>query len=213
MSLVDDIKAIQRAVGAQPDGKFGPESAGKVLAHLARVEVVSPAAVPGQELDERTLRNIQTLDLKARGKFEDFAMLAKATAATFGCDYVMISGNRTWGGQDALYDQPHDGKDNDGDGRIDEADEKVTNAKGGQSNHNYGIAGDFGVFHGRVYLDDTDPGLAERVHAACAVHARQLGMDWGGDWGSFRDLPHFEIRTGLSMAQKRELYQQKGSVL
>lgn len=89
MSLVDDIKAIQRAVGAEPDGKFGPESAGKVLAHLARVELVSPAAVPGQELDDRTIGNIQTLDLKARGRFEDFAMLAKATAATYGCDFLI----------------------------------------------------------------------------------------------------------------------------
>lgn len=89
MSLVDDIKAIQRAVGAEPDGKFGPESAGKVLAHLARVELVSPAAVPADDLDERTRRNVETLDAKARDRFIQFIRLAKATAATLGCDFLI----------------------------------------------------------------------------------------------------------------------------
>ena len=38
--------------------------------------------------------------------------------------------------QTRLYNQPHDGIDNDKDGKIDEKDEKVTNAKAGQSKHN-----------------------------------------------------------------------------
>jgi peptidoglycan L-alanyl-D-glutamate endopeptidase CwlK len=88
----------------------------------------------------------------------------------------------------------------------------VTNARGGQSNHNFGIAVDFGVFRGKVYLDSADPKLAAQVHAAVAVHARKLGFEWGGDW-KMKDTPHFEIRTGLTMAEKRKRYKEKGSVL
>lgn len=197
MSLVDDIKAIQRAVGAEPDGKFGPESAGKVLAHLARVELVSPAAVPADDLDERTRRNVETLDAKVRERFIQFIRLAKATAATFGCDYVGISGHRTWEEQDALFAKRP----------------KVTNAAGGYSNHNFGIAMDFGVFRGRSYLDEAEPALARQVHEACAAHARKLGFEWGGDWKKLKDYPHYELSTGLTMEAKRSLYQKERSVL
>lgn len=207
MSLVDDIKAIQRHCGAEPDGVFGPITAGRVLVELENrgQAKASGKLLDDSALDERTVSNIATLDPKARETFMDFALVAKATAATYGCDYVMISGHRTWEEQDALYAK----------GRS-EPGQKVTNAIGGSSNHNFGIAGDFAVFQGRVYLDGgsaQQAALANKVHAACAVHARQLGMDWGGDWKSLKDYPHFEIRTGLTLAQKRNVYQQRGSVL
>jgi peptidoglycan LD-endopeptidase CwlK len=198
MSLVNQIRNIQRAVGADVDGVFGPQTARLVLAALARVGEVSEAPEGNEEtsLDERTLRNIRTLDAKAQDRFEQLARLGKATAATFGCDYMAISGHRTWAEQDALF-----------------ARGGVTKARGGQSNHNFGIAVDFGVFRGKVYMDSEDPRLAAQVHAAVAVHARRLGFEWGGDWKSFKDTPHFEIKTGLSMAQKRKLYKERGSVL
>lgn len=196
MNLVNQIRNIQRAVGAGVDGVFGPQTARLVLAALARVDLVDPSA-EAPELDDRTLRNIATLDRKAQDRFEQLARLAKATAATFGCDYIAISGHRTWAEQDALYARRP----------------KVTNARGGQSNHNFGIALDFGVFRGKVYLDSGDPKLAAQVHAAVAVHARKLGFEWGGDWKSFKDTPHFEISTGLTMAQKRNVYAVRGSIL
>ena len=43
--------------------------------------------------------------------------------------------------------------------------------------------------------------------------AYRHGLEWGGDWVKFRDLPHFEIETGLSLKQKRNVYQKRGSVL
>ena len=202
MSLVEDVRTIQRAVGAEVDGVFGPESARKVLEHLARVELVAPVGETPTLLDARTVATIATLDAKAQPVFHEFALRAKATAATFGCDYVAISGNRSWEEQDALYARGRTAL-----GGI------VTNAKGGQSNHNFGIAADFAVFYGKVYADETKPGLAAAVHAACAVHARELGMDWGGDWKALKDTPHFELRTGLTLAQKRNVYQARGSVL
>lgn len=212
MSLVAAIKEIQVYYKLDDDGVIGPDTVGAILADI-RKRGGSKAPLPESTLDERTLKNIGTLDPKARARFEHFAKLAKATAATLGCDYIGISGNRTWAAQDALFKQPHDGKDNDGDGRADEADEKVTNARGGGSNHNFGIALDFGVFKGAAYLDQVDPGLAAKVHKACSVHAQPCGLEWGGTWNGFKDLPHYEISTGLTLARKRTLYQQHGSVL
>lgn len=196
MSLVEDIKAIQRHCGADPDGVFGPVTAAAVWKELSR-EGAKAAKEEALILDGRTLRNLETLDAKARDQFEQFTLLAKATAATFGCDYVMIEGHRTWEEQDLLF-----------------AKGGVTNARGGQSNHNFGIAADFGVFRGKAYLDDSNPELARRVHAACAAHAKACGLEWGGDWkGKLNDPPHYEISTGLTLAQKRQIYKKEGSVL
>lgn len=202
MSLVDDIKTIQRAVGADADGVFGPESAGLVLRFLAQMEMTGSVGETPTLLDERTAGNIGTLDAKCRDRFEQLTLVAKATAATFGCDYVMISGQRSWAEQDDLYAR---GRTKPG--------TVVTKARGGYSNHNFAIAGDYGVFRGKSYLDSTEPKLAAQVHAAVAVHARKLGFEWGGDWKSMKDFPHFEISTGLSMAEKRDIFKRKGSVL
>src|SRR5688572_4234036 len=61
----------------------------------------------------------------------------------------VVQGLRTFAEQQALYDQPWDKKDNDGDGRIDEADECVTKAKPGGSYHQYGLALDFAMKYDR----------------------------------------------------------------
>ena len=150
----------------------------------------------------RTLKNIATLDPRAQQAFALFAARAQATAEELGCDYTMIAGNRSWAQQDALYAQ----------GRSVEG-AKVTNAKGGYSSHNFGIAGDFGVFQGKVYLDESNPKLADRVHRACAAHALECGLDWGGHWESFPDFPHYEMHTILTLTQKRVRYAQRGTVL
>ena len=94
----------------------------------------------------------------------------------------------------------------------------MTNAKGGQSNHNFGIALDFGVFKDGKYLDGSklksDKTLASAVHRQVAEKvASKHGIEWGGNWTSFKDEPHFEYPTGLSMAQKRARYEKHGSVV
>jgi peptidoglycan L-alanyl-D-glutamate endopeptidase CwlK len=194
MSLVDQIKTIQRHCGAEVDGIFGPRTAAAVLAELQKDS--SDGHRPTlQNLDARTLKTIGTLDPKAQAAMTTFALLAKATAATLGCDYVAISGHRTWEEQNELYERG------------------VTLAKGGESNHNFGIAADFAVFRGKVYLDDSKPELARRVHAACAAHAKDCGLEWGGDWKRFVDPPHYELATGLTLAAKCKLYKERGSVL
>uniref|UniRef100_UPI0030F5E7DE M15 family metallopeptidase n=1 Tax=Paenibacillus sp. FSL R10-2748 TaxID=2954658 RepID=UPI0030F5E7DE len=33
--------------------------------------------------------------------------------------------------------------------------------------------------------------------------AKKLGLEWGGDWRSFKDMPHFQMTFGLSTADFR----------
>lgn len=211
MNLVADIKAIQRHVGTVPDGIVGPMTVAAIRKALREckpveqtpmpltIEVAESAAVAGEEiLDERTLKNIKTLEPRAQDIFTTFMAEAKAIAASMGCEYVAISGNRTFKEQDRLFAQGRTRP-----GNI------VTNARGGHSNHNFGIALDNGVFKGGKYLDGSKSAaerrLAAQVHTAVAAIADKHGLDWGGSWSRFKDLPHFEVSTDLSMAEKRRL--------
>ena len=207
MSLVAAIKTIQRAVGAHPDGVFGPRSATAVLAHLQRVEMVEvedAGGTPALLLDERTRATIAGLDAKAREAMEDFMCRAKATAATMGCEYVAISGTRSWEEQAELRKRHLAG------GPL--------AARPGYSWHNFGTAMDCGVFEAgrKTYLDESNPARAQRVHKACAVHAMACGLEWGGNWkGKSCDPPHYQIYMPSSSptAQDRERFKKEGSVL
>lgn len=64
---------------------------------------------------------------------------------------------------------------------------KVTNARGGQSNHNHREAVDFAfVVAGEISWD-------ERLYQNIGRWAKQAGLKWGGDWKSFKDFPHVEL--------------------
>lgn len=96
--------------------------------------------------------------------------------------------------QDNLFLQPYDGKDNDGDGKIDEADEKVTNAKAGQSFHNWRVAFDVVPIVNNVATYNNNV-LWGRI----AYLGYGLGLEWGGDWVSFPDKPHFQLTLGYTL--------------
>lgn len=107
---------------------------------------------------------------------------------------------RTFKEQNELYAQGRNGKK----GPI------VTNAKGGQSYHNYGLAVDI------VLLKDTDGnGSYETASWETAKDFdfdqvadwmeivkifKSYGWEWGGDW-RFKDLPHFQKTLGKSETQ------------
>ena len=79
----------------------------------------------------------------------------------------------------------------------------VTNAKGGQSYHNFGLAFD------TVVLDSVGKADWNTGHpswARSAAIGKSLGLEWGGDWKTFKDVPHFQYTGGLTVADCRELY-------
>lgn len=77
----------------------------------------------------------------------------------------------------------------------------VTSAKGGSSYHNYGLAID-GVLRksGYDFKADLDgDGIADWMEIVAI--AKLLGFEWGGDWISFIDQPHFQMSFGLSISE------------
>lgn len=115
-----------------------------------------------------------------------------------GVSVIITQGLRTFAEQNALYAQGRNGNP----GRI------VTNARGGYSYHNFGVAIDFALLlpDGKsVSWDMARDGDGDRNadwNEVVAV-AKELGFAWGGDWTSFKDYPHFEMTFGLSTAQYR----------
>jgi len=202
--LIQEALAARGLYTGAVDNWFGPRSEEALESFKQIMDRARKLPDTPTDLDPRTLKNIATLDPKARGEFERLARIGKNVAAKHGCDYVGISGNRTYAEQDVLYAK---GRTTPG--------PKVTNAKGGQSNHNFGIAMDFGAFRNGKYLDSDEPATAWGIHKAVAHAAKDAGLnlEWGGDWTTIKDAPHFEIRTGLSSAEKRARMAKSGSVL
>jgi peptidoglycan LD-endopeptidase CwlK len=111
-----------------------------------------------------------------------------------GIHVVITADFRSFEEQDRLYEQ----------GRSTEGN-IVTNAKGGESYHNYGLAIDFALMtiDGQVVwdmeYDGNGNGQADWMEVVAI--AKDLGFSWGGDWRSFKDYPHFEMNFGLSISE------------
>ena len=85
----------------------------------------------------------------------------------------------------------------------------VTNAKAGESLHNYGLAIDFalrlkdGSVIWDMEYDGNGNGKADWMEVV--EIAKDLGFQWGGDWANFPDYPHLQIDFGLTIRDlKRE---------
>lgn len=82
---------------------------------------------------------------------------------------------------------------------------KVTNAPGGSSIHNYGLAIDIAfILDGKTAswndLPDYD-GDKVADWMECVKIFKKYGFTWGGDWSSFLDKPHFQYTFGHTLAQ------------
>ncbi|WP_137174117.1 M15 family metallopeptidase [Massilia sp. HP4] len=165
------IKSIQSRLGLEPDGKAGPLTWTAVYGRI--VGDAPPTEADPGALDERSARTVATLQPEVR----PFAIALVERAAAQGIVIKVISGTRSYAEQDALFAQGRTAP-----GKI------VTNARGGQSNHNFGIAFDIGVFDGRRYLDHSPS------YKAVGAIGLGLGLEWGGNWNSFVDEPHFQLR-------------------
>lgn len=81
----------------------------------------------------------------------------------------------------------------------------VTNAKGGQSFHNYGLAFDLVlIIDGKeaswdIVKDFDGDKVSDWME--CVSIAKKYGYEWGGDWAKFKDYPHFQKTFGKSIAE------------
>ncbi len=73
----------------------------------------------------------------------------------------------------------------------------ITNAKGGSSYHNYGLAIDIaGYKNGKLNYKIPWKQISDI--------AKEFGFEWGGDWKSFQDKPHFQITGGQSISDLKK---------
>lgn len=82
----------------------------------------------------------------------------------------------------------------------------VTNAKGGESLHNFGLAIDFALLNkqGEAIWDMEYDGNANGKPDwdEVVTIAKDEGFEWGGDFkGHFKDYPHFQMDFGLSLTE------------
>lgn len=141
-------------------------------------------------LDDRSERNLATLHPDLQPRVAAFISAAKNLASPRGLDVRIISGTRSYAEQEAIY-----AKGRSTPGRI------VTNARGGYSNHNFGIAIDIGVFSrdGKTYHGD------HALYDELGPLGESLGLEWGGRWKKIVDKPHYQFRprwaTGMTESE------------
>lgn len=179
MNLADAIEAVQSKLGVGVDGNAGPETWDAVYRHFfpgVNVNLLLPKPVQvigGDYLDARSEKHVGGLLPQVR----PYARALVQRAAAAGVTLQIISGLRTYAEQNTLYAQ----------GRTAPG-ERVTNARAGYSSHNFGLAFDVGVFTADQYISESP------VYKAVGALGISLGLTWGGDWKTFQDEPHFELR-------------------
>lgn len=142
---------------------------------------------------KRTIENLGSLNKKALAKFDPFLVVVEKAMESKGVKVEVISGLRSWAAQAALYAQGRTKP-----GKI------VTKARPGSSWHNYGLAIDLGLFKNGVYLDEAKPTEADKLYAEIGRVAADHGIEWAGNWTSFKESPHFQITFGKTLAELRE---------
>jgi peptidoglycan L-alanyl-D-glutamate endopeptidase CwlK len=180
--LKEDILFYQRFLTAADfykgklDGKWLSQTNNADAAFTAKSKAIADQL---GRFDERSESNIITLLPKAQIGARNFLQQTKNNKK----DVRIISGTRTYAEQDTLYKK----------GRFGNTLPKVTNAKGGQSNHNFGIAWDIGLFEAGVYITDDKKYIA----LASSILPSLSNIEWGGNWKTFKDYPHYQIKTSL----------------
>ena len=142
-------------------------------------------------------RNISDLHPLLQIKVDELIQLCKENGITIGISECL----RTTAEQDALY-----AKGRTIPGNI------VTNAKGSNysSMHQWGVAFDFYLKmdinkNGKTTDDayNNSTGLFNKVGQL----GKSIGLEWGGDWKSIKDLPHFQLPDwGSTATNLRKTY-------
>lgn len=120
------------------------------------------------------MKRIDTLEADFKPLIEE--LIERVEAAT-NRKWGISDGRRTMAQQRAIYSQGRTAP-----GKV------VSNAKPGQSAHNFGYAVDLWPMKG----DDFDWGASRAVFEVMGGIAVDMGLTWGGNFKSILDLPHVE---------------------
>ena len=89
----------------------------------------------------------------------------------------------------------------------------VTNAKAGQSIHNYGLAIDIVLIVDKknaswdMVMDYDKDRKSDWMEVTNILKSN--GWEWGGDWARFKDNPHFQKDFGYTWQQLKSKYDKK----
>jgi peptidoglycan LD-endopeptidase CwlK len=119
-----------------------------------------------------------------------------AKLALGGLVIKIISGTRTYAEQNDLFAH---GRTKPG--------PIVTRARGGQSNHNFGVAWDIGIFKSGEYIPDS------QLYQSAGAIGKGQGLEWGGDWKSIQDEPHFQAIAEEDLASTRRSFEAGQSII
>lgn len=147
-------------------------------------------------MDQITIDRIKKMHPKLRCELLDQYLHANNKLLPEGVRLRFAYTLRTIAEQDALYSQGRTKP-----GKI------VTNAKGGQSMHNYGLAFDIVILFDK-YGDgkfETASYAIDKHWMAVTKYFKSKGWEWGGDWDRFKDAPHFQKAFGMNVVKLRGL--------
>lgn len=197
IKIQNKLNSIYFYVG-NPDGIYGPKTTNAVT----RFQSVNGLDMNGV-VDPRTRQQLfnpnppddfstrpSSTDLSALDPYvASLAQKFLALCTANGLDITILVTFRSWDDQDALYAQ---GRTTPGD--------IVTDAEGGDSYHNWGLAFDCAPMTNGV-VDWTDTSKFVQMGNL----GQQVGLEWGGNWTTFQisilDMPHFQYTYGLSTEQ------------
>jgi len=129
-------------------------------------------------------RSLDDLAPPAKQRAEAFIAAAKAK----GIDLLVTSTYRDSESQDALYAQGRSTP-----GNI------VTRAKAGESWHNHCCALDVvPLVNGKAIWDD------QAMWKQVGEIGKSCGLEWAGDWKTFKEYPHFQYTGGMTLAQLQQ---------
>jgi peptidoglycan L-alanyl-D-glutamate endopeptidase CwlK len=185
----EDILFLQRILavsGFYTGPRNGKWSSAVEVAEAAFLQDYESRKTAMGAFDPRTERNIISLIPAAQIKAREFMAAVAGQPLT----YRILSGTRTFAEQDALFKKKP----------------KVTNAKGGQSNHNFGIAWDVGIFeNGKYFTGATKKEDKAYADLGALIKSKVAGLEWGGDWKSFKDKPHYQLSVGKTVKELLKL--------
>lgn len=194
--LIENVKAVQKLLNSKgyhtgyPDGWFGWTTTAAVQ-HFQRNHGLIPSGI----VDPRTRRRLfdpysrdnyefrpSSSDLNSLHPF--VALLARRflnLTRVHNLDVRIYTAFRSWDEEDRLFAQgrwlP---------GYI------VTNARGGDSYHNWGLAFDAAPYENNM------PSTDAAKFILMGHLGQQVGLQWGGTFKSLVDYPHFQYTFGLN---------------
>lgn len=192
----DDIQFYQRMLSVagfyngKLDGKWSTAVDAADQAFSAEFDRIAAAL---GAFDSRSESNIRTILPDSQRAARAFLTRAQGLA-----DYEVriISGSRTYAEQNLLYRK----------GRYGNPPPIVTKARGGQSNHNFGIAWDVGIFQNGKYLTGDSPAEA-KIYKQLSAIVLTGDLEWGGNWKSIQDMPHYQLKLDLNLEEVRSRFE------